>query len=191
MKYWILFGTCLTYALVRYTVFGDVQTVHIPSYIVNKALAFSSIFALLFAAVARKQSKREPARHWFAFFKASTALHILLSLALFSPAYFPKIFQDGKLTLYGELTLLFGVLGIFMFWSKRIVEFESPSAHEWIKRCAVVSLALHQLFLGLQGWFKPETWFGHMPPITLICFVGLCVVSIMQAVAFRKRNEAE
>ena len=192
MKYLWLFVCCFSYAIVRYNVFGDVHPSHIPSFIFNKAVAFSAIFALLFAALAGRRSKPVESRNWFSFFKAATAVHILLSLAMMSPIYYPKIFQDGRLSFFGELALLFGVLGIFMFWSKKIVEYDSPATLEWIKLGAIAALALHQLFLGLFGWLKPQGWsaYGYMPPITLVSFTVIVAILVLQIMEIRKRTFA-
>src|SRR3989338_7892142 len=68
-----------------------------------------------------------PTRKYFGLFGFGlAAMHVIISLLIFSPAYYPKFFaESGKLNMTGELSLLFGVLAFFIFLAAALTSIPS------------------------------------------------------------------
>ncbi len=183
MKLIAVFACSLVYAVLRYLVFGNVSIANLPCYGVNKAVALSSVVALCFAAFHARGSRADLERGWFASFKATMFLHVLLSLILFSPDYYPKMFSAGKMNAFGELFMLFGVLAIFLLVFRSIVR-EINVKTQTLQILLAAAIALHNFFLGIDGWLKWREWPGMMPPISMISFV----LSLMSIALFISSN---
>ena len=185
MKFFAIFVAALTYAMLRYIVFGNVPIENLPCFVANKAFALASVLALLLAAYFGFKKRSDFEREWFAFFKVTLFLHLALSFVLFSPQYYPKQFHDGRMTLFGELFMLFGVIALCNL-SMRVLVKEQLSTLQFMAALTPLAIALHQFFLGASGWLKWHEWFGHMPPISLIGFVVAMVTFVLQI----RRNTA-
>jgi DMSO/TMAO reductase YedYZ heme-binding membrane subunit len=192
---WILglWGACLIYAIVRYNVFKGVEWIHLPLYVVNKSFSFAGIGFLACSYLVGKWIKVYPGdvkrRRALAKFLGLTGFyllvsHVVMSLAMLSPFYYEKFYHEsGKLNLTGELTLLFGVLGIGFLAFPAIttipMAYEALGGERWqrAQRMGYWALALacgHTFTMGYAGWLDASTWPGSMPPITLLGFlVGL------------------
>lgn len=109
-------------------------------------------------------------------------VHILMSLLLFSPAYYGKFFlhpKEGssKLNSIGENSLFFAVLGTSLYIIMGICSLPSVAMHMTNKQWQVIYgpvawIALsfgtvHVLVMGVKGWDDQHKWPGNMPPITL------------------------
>ena len=188
---WLLgiWGVCLLYAIVRYNVFGGVEWVHLPLYVVNKSLAFGGVSFIAASYLSGKWIKAhagdEKRRRSLAKFLGLAGfyfigLHVFASLAMLSPVYYAKFFlETGKMNLTGELTVLFGVLGVGFLMFPAITTlplmFEALGGVRWqrAQRMGYWTLAMaaaHTLTMGWKGWLTPETWHGGLPPITMLGF---------------------
>lgn len=166
------------YAVIRYMVFGDVKISNAPVYIVNKALSMSSaVFLFLSAFVLRKQNLDASKLYGLAFFQCA-CLHIILSLAILSPVYYPKFFEDGKMNVTGELMILFGALAAYVFFLLRRFIKETSRVKTYT-RIGCLYLIAHLIFMGIPGWFKVQSWHGYMPPISLISGVAVLMALIV------------
>ena len=152
----ILAASC-GYALVRYVLFGGVAPAQIPAYVLNKGFALASVAALLWALRAGSADRAR----WLAFGVLSL-LHVYLSLALMSPAYYPAFFRGGRMGLTGESALLGGALAAVAY-ARREPRWTTLG-------CA--ALLLHLGAQGLPGWGQPRTWPALLPPISLLGFLG-------------------
>lgn len=159
----------MAYAILRYNVFGTVPLVQLPAYITNKALGMASALALLCAAVGHARSQPETLKRWAGVSFGLAAAHVMLSLALWSAEYYPKLFGFGMMNWSGEFTLLFGVLTAWLYGAMALFK---PKSFQKMRVLAARLLALHCLSLGVLGWLAPAKWFGGMPPISLICFLA-------------------
>jgi DMSO/TMAO reductase YedYZ heme-binding membrane subunit len=109
------------------------------------------------------------------------AVHAFFSLALLSPAYYAKYFDDGgRFNLQGELALAVGVLALFFLLSPAVTTLPMmPKALGGVRskrsqRAGYVALILvlaHLVVLGLKGWLAPKGWHGGLPPISLVAAV--------------------
>ncbi len=173
----LVFFVSLAYAVTRYNVFKGVPLDHLPMYVLNKVVSMTALFLIGLSHVsANNDLRRRAGMAGFAF----AGLHALLSQALLSPDYYPKLFavKEGLqgYALNGELALLSGSLGFFflvlMAWPKRPETAEGWfTALPWLVRGTLALVGLHCLFYGWSGWRTPSTWPGDLPPITLLSFL--------------------
>jgi hypothetical protein len=150
------------YAVVRYHVFKGVPWAHLPLYVLNKAVAWSSI--VLFAGAAWQAGRTSAglvANPLFDQGRALAGAHVLGSLAQFSPATYPAFFDAaGGLSFVGEFALFGGVLAT-------VGLLRASKAAAWLLLFPA-AVALHTALVGLPNWLSPAKWPGYMPPITLL-----------------------
>jgi len=190
-----VFLISVAYTIIRYNVFGGVGAEHIPLYIANKAIALAAAILIgisfIIGPFARFWPRifvpRLPLRKHFGLLGFGlAALHVLLSLIIFDPAYFPKFFAEGgKLTGQAELSMLFGGLAIFIFSIVSITSLPSveremdPKKWLFVQRLGYIAFALvmlHVFVMGYRGWLSPAGWPGGLFPISLISFVLIAFV---------------
>lgn len=198
----IIFLVVFAYAVIRYNVIKGVSWTLLPLYINNKALALA---AVVFIAISYALGSL--ARFWPKTFVSAlslrkffgllgfglAAVHSLVSLLIFTPAYYPKFFlSSGKLNLVGELSMLFGVLAFFVF---AIVALASVSAiaksmepERWlaVQRLGYLGLILvffHVFIMGFEGWLKPAGWPGGLLPISLVAAIVIALVLLLKITA--------
>lgn len=160
------------YAALRYNVFKGIAWEHLPLYVANKAVAWTSITLLAVAAVQAVARRQELlSSRYVAQSAALGAAHVLMTLVLLSPPRYPDLFDvTMQLTMVGELALLAGVIGAAcaaMVRRSRAAALLLP-----------VAVAGHCALLGARNWATPAKWPGNMPPITLICAVVAAVASV-------------
>lgn len=172
---------CVVYAIARYIVFGDVAIEQLPAFVANKGLSFSSAALLFLSAMMLFRSKAEPdsssrvlSLQFGRWAWHCVLLHVVLSLALLSPAYYGKFFEQGLLNLKGELIILFGVLAVYCFY-----RLQSLGENLLLKVLCSALLTAH--LLPMWGkWFSPQAWYGFMPPISMLS----CSLSVAALVIF-------
>ncbi|MBI2145038.1 hypothetical protein HYU18_01810, partial [Candidatus Woesearchaeota archaeon] len=100
----VAFIAALAYAVVRYHVIKGVPWDDFPLYILNKAVSLAAVFLIAmsyeFGPLARFLPRvfvpLLPARKYLGLLGFGlAAVHAVMSLLLFSPAYYPKFFSDG------------------------------------------------------------------------------------------------
>src|SRR5210317_1693686 len=100
----VIFGASLAYAVVRYHLAGEVDWRHLPLFILNKATSLAAVLfvasSYLIGKIIRWHDHDRALRlvvikfcGLMGFFLA--AVHACFSLALLSPAYYAKYFDDG------------------------------------------------------------------------------------------------
>lgn len=196
------------YAVIRYNVIKGVPWVELPLYISNKAISLSAVMfiALSYAlgSLARFWPKTfVPALNMRKFFGllgfGLAALHGLISLLIFTPAYYPKFFlETGKLNLVGELSMLFGVLAFFVFALVAISSIpavaKSMEPERWLamQRIGYFGLVLvffHVFSMGLEGWLKPSGWPGGLLPISLVAASVIALALLVKIAAIVSPKE--
>lgn len=187
----VIFGLALTYSICRYHIFNGVGWSHFPLYIFNKATALGAILFIscsyLIGKVIRVYESEKDKKLVLIKFCgligfSLAAIHAFVSLLLFSPEYYSKFFLDsGKLNLIGELSMIFGVLSLWCLSITAIASlpfmYNALGVERWQRgqRLGYVTLFLaagHVLFMGFSSWLKPESWPGHLPPISLVAFIA-------------------
>ena len=109
-----------------------------------------------------------------------------MALLLFTPDYYPKMFEaEGRLNLTGELSLAFGVISLWFLTITAITSvpfiYEAVGVDRWKRgqRMGYICLALaggHVFVMGIAGWLKPAGWHGYLPPISLLAFILVMIV---------------
>ena len=165
----VLFFT-FAYAVLRYAGFANVSPVHIPVYLLNKALSMTAAYSLLMASLALVRSQKEPFDFWRKACMNLVFIHVLLSLAMYNKAYFPKFFAGEMMSLTGELTLLMGALAVYCFWRQLTFEMK-PRVRKFLMLSACALVASHLFIMGYDGWLTVQKWNGGLPPITLLSFL--------------------
>ena len=188
------FGFSLAYAVVRYHLAGDVEWRHFPLFILNKATSLAAVILVassyLIGKVIRWHDHDKALRlvvikfcGLMGFFLAG--VHAFFSLALLSPAYYGKYFDEvGRLNLQGEIAMSVGVLALFCLLGPAVTTLPMmPKAIGGVRwkrnqRLGYVALAfvvVHLVFLGFKGWLAPGGWHGGMPPISLVAVVAALI----------------
>jgi len=168
------------YALVRYIIFKHVAFAQLPLYVTNKAIALSAIIFIAAATLKTKNNGPDTKLYLSSFGFFLALIHVIISIILLEPDYFPKLFAGGKFNIFGELSILFGILAFTAF----IILLISTTTREYLKdilkRIAspdfinilgLLFLVFHTFLLGIKGWMTPKQWPGYLPPITLLGFI--------------------
>lgn len=189
----------------RYNIIKGLPYNTIPLYVSNKAIALTALFFIVFS-----YALGSLARFWRFFVPylalrknfgligfGFAAVHSVISLLLFTPAYYPKFFTPmGTLTTEGMLSILFGVLAFIIFSIVAIASIPSVEAtlgyKKWqmIQRTGYVGLLivmLHVIFMGWKGWLHPADWQG-MLPMSLIAFLLIFIVLFLRLVVLLKKR---
>jgi len=206
----VVFGGSVLYAIARYHLTGDVEWRHFPVFILNKA---TSLAAVIFVAASYLVGK---IIRWYDHDKrlrlvvikfcglmgfSLAAIHALLALSIWNPAYFAKYFDDvGQLNLQGELGMAAGVVALFFLTSPAISTLpmmpKALGGKRWkrAQRMGYVSLVLvvvHLVVLGVKGWLKPQAWPAGLPSISLLAFIAALVPLIVKRNLIYERRKRE
>lgn len=167
----------LTYSILRYHVFGTVEWSQLPLYVLNKAVSWTGLTLL---ALAYMRRDRSAAREFGVLGAFLAGGHVVMSLAMLSPAYYAKLFEGARLSGWGSGVVLAGVSAAMVLALPAIATL--PGVHaalgeaRWLRwqRAGYWTLALaaaHCALLGWKGWLTPGAWQGGLPPITLLGFL--------------------
>ena len=168
---WGITAASLAYATLRYNVFKGVAWSDWPVFVLNKAIALSSLL-LLVAWILRN---RRPAEASGAPLLAAASMlalaHAGLSLIVLTPAYFPAFFEESRLSWQAGVALALGVATAI-----RLSVVARPG-HAHLSRLRGLGLiacaaGCHAALFGYSSWFTPTAWPGSLPPITLVSFAA-------------------
>jgi len=197
----ISFIIIFSYSILRYNVFKAVPLDQIPLYIFNKAIALTSVviigLSFLIGPLARFWPNRFVPKLYLRKYLGVlgfgiAALHGIISLLIFNSAYYPKFFTEaGKLNLTGELSMLFGILSIFIFSAVAVTSLPSvekemhPKQWKFVQRMgylAFVLTLLHVTVMGWRGWLNPANWPGGLLPISMLAAAVIILILVMRVV---------
>ncbi|MBT9560416.1 MAG: hypothetical protein IV100_30605 [Myxococcales bacterium] len=170
---WVALAVASGYALLRYCVFGDVSFRHAPLFVLNKAVAWAALTLLVVGLAGARWPPRFGRWPRSSLVRRAVALgraHVVASLVLVGPAYYPTLYDpDGRMNVAGELLIASGVFAVAYPILK------SP----WARVAIVATLALHAGALAAATGYAPEQWPGGMPPISwwslLVALIGLAL----------------
>jgi len=182
----------LSYAIIRYNIFKGVPWVDLPLYVVNKGVALSSIILFSLYRIISLKSKSTDSKILKVYAMILGLLHLLISLIILSPSYFPKFYTEFKLNIIGELSLFFGVIAfaiILLISSNDLMKDvkDSGKINPNIGKYFLVFIAAHLFVMGYKGWLDPSSWPGWMPPITLLAFI-IAITPMLYKVILKKNN---
>ena len=181
---------CLSYSILRYNIYSDVPWIDLPLFVFNKSLALCSL--ILFAHFQYSKSKpnsgeKKYLREYAIIF---IVLHILISVLILNPEYYPKFFLLQKLNITGVLSIFFGILafGLLLPLINKNGFREIYNRFKSKQNVAIIFFTLtaaHVVIMGIKGWFEPSTWPGGLPPITLLSFI-VALFPLIYNLIFRK-----
>ncbi len=160
----------LVYAVIRYAGFGHVSLIHVPAYIMNKAISMTAAEALFMATLGLMRADKDTVRFWMNVCSQLVFVHIFLSLGILSKGYFAGFFDGDKMSLTGEVVLLMGVLAVYCFWRLQTAEIK-PAVRRTLTILTCALVAGHLFAMGFDGWLQVQKWNGGLPPITLLSFL--------------------
>ena len=172
MKNTRIFILCSTFAytLLRYVGFGEVDMTQIPVFLINKSISMSSVVFLFLSAYHTYKNQITESKFWGRDALYSAILHILFSVSILSASYYSKLFLENRLTLQGGLFIFFGICAIFLFIVHKNPELKDKDCRTYCQLAALCLLG-HLFFLGYSGWFNIDSWYGYLPPISLLSFL--------------------
>jgi hypothetical protein len=186
-KIWIfltVIAFCAIYATLRYIVFKGVEIAHFPLYITNKIISWASIIFIAISYLIRKsgdQAVHKDLAKWTGLVGFMMVIgHIIISLAILGPAYFPKFYSGEQMNFSAEFSMLGGVIAFFAFAIPAInsvsvirlsLHPETWQSRQKIGYVGLLFAAAHTAFMGYSGWFDISSWPGYLPPITLIATI--------------------
>ena len=207
--FFAVFGLSLAYAVVRYHLAGPVEWRHFPLFILNKATSLAAVILVassyLVGKVIRWYDQDKALRlvvikfcGLMGFFLAG--VHAFFSLALLSPAYYGKYFDEaGRLNLQGEIAMSVGVLALFCLLGPAVTTLPMmPKAiggvrwkrNQRLGYVALLLVVVHLTFLGFSGWLAPGDWHGAIPPISLVAVVVALVPLLVKRKWEHEKQEA-
>ncbi len=184
----------LLYAVLRYHVAGPVPWKDLPFFILNKGISLSAfiLLTLNFGLGPLSNLGIKVPEGWLGARKALgmtgfllVLIHALMSFMLFTPAVYAQFFAaDGTLTLTAGLSMLGGVLAFVVLWAYNL-SFqtflrEDQAFIRFITSrnfllAAMILGGVHLLFMGYEGWLRPQGWYGGLPPISLVAFACFAI----------------
>ena len=178
---WGITGASIAYATLRYNVLKGVAWSDWPVFVLNKAIALSSLLLLVVWVLRARRGARAPQEALLAAAARMMLAHVGLSLVLLTPVYFPAFFAEGRLTWQAGAALLLGVAAAMGL----SVASRSGSGHGASRRAlGIVAFAAgsHAALFGYASWLTPATWPAYLLPITLLSFAA-GVVGIVAALS--------
>jgi len=197
----IVFIVTFSYSILRYNILKQVPVDQIPLYIFNKAISLTSVIIIVFSFIlgplARFWPNKFVPKLYFRKYLGVlgfgiAALHAFISLLIFNLSYYPRFFlEDGKLNLTGELSMLFGILAIFIFSAVATTSLPSveklmhPKQWKFVQRLGYLALILvlfHLVVMGWGGWINTAGWPSGLLPISLIAAGVIILVLILRVI---------
>ena len=189
----VVFGASLGYAVIRYHLVKDVEWVHFPLFILNKATSLAAVIFIACSYLIGKRIKwhnHDPVMRLVVVKFCGlmgfgmAGIHAFFCFCLLRPSYFAKYFAaDGRLNLTGELGVAVGVVALWALASPAIATLpmmpKALGGQRW-KRAqrlgylALILVVVHLVALGLKGWMAPAKW-SWMPPISLFAVLAALV----------------
>lgn len=149
------------YAYFRYVFFKGVEHEFLWPYIFNKAVSLSIM--ILWSLQTLRFLKIDPF-----YFKGMIIIHILISLWLLSPEYYPSFYSADSILKIKALSIIgFGIIGSLVAFGFRY-SFLSNYSTQFKASVFGSVILLHNSVMGFERWLMPEQWPRMMPPITLI-----------------------
>ncbi len=176
----------LAYALIRYAGFGHVPLIHVPVYIMNKAICMTAVESLLMASFGFLRAQKDTVRFWTNACSQLVFVHVILSLGILSKGYYVNFFNGDKMNVTGELVLLMGVLAVSCFWRLQKTGIEPP-VRRTLAVLACTFVASHLFAMGFSDTLQVQKWNGGLPPMSMLSFF----LAISSLIAFLRAKDTD
>ncbi len=179
------------YAVLRYNIFKHVEFAQLPLYVTNKSFALSAVILVCLATIKSEKYGRDFSVYLSTAGYLIALTHMLITFILINPEYYPNLFASGKLNVFGEMSLLFGVLTftgftflvIFMITRDYYRNlFGQIFTINFLNLLALTFLGFHTLLLGIKTWGSPNTWPAMLPPISLLGFLAAIITIVKRLI---------
>lgn len=177
----------ISYAILRYNIFGQIPWKDLPFYVMNKAVSLTAIILYTISPISKFLNKnrtqipekRIDTNNTIEGISFSLIIvHVFLSLMLFKPEIFAKFFEkNGTVNLLGGISMITGIISFVLFCGIKLNSLSNIKRNnilyfsKFSLNVIMVFIMAHLFFMGYKGWITPEKWQGGMPPISLIAFV--------------------
>lgn len=185
IRFTLLLLLAEVYTLVRYHVLKGLPLAQWPFFLNNKALSLTALLLIAWSLVPSQRAGRQGQRLRATMGRVGLGLalvHGALSLVLLHPLNYPGFFNFARaLNPKGQLSLGLGVASMGCLIASAVLFRNGRAAPELnrsrvhpsaLVRCGLAAAAGHVATMGFQGWMKPASWPGGMPPITLLAFLA-------------------
>lgn len=183
----LMFG--FGYSILRYHIAGPVPWKDLSFFTLNKGICLSAfvLLAMNFSFGPAKNIGLPVPGGWL---NARMAIgitgflliliHVLMSMLLFSPSIYGQFFEENAtITLTGGLSMFAGIIAFVILWGYNL-SFKTNLREDRVfiafitsRRFLLVAMLFtgaHLLFMGYEGWLRPNGWHGGLPPISLVSF---------------------
>lgn len=175
----ILFALFYSYAVIRYQFGKNLWELSDYFYTLNKAIAWLAGTLVCLTLLSQRQlDSFMLSRKGIGLTGYFLALiHITSSFILLSPCYFPTFYNNHELSLFGWISISFGILTGFFFTLAFLgsINLIHPSNIKFGK-LGILCNFLHVFNIGFLKWFPMQEWTFYMPPITLLFVIEVLVV---------------
>jgi hypothetical protein len=177
----------ISYAILRYNVFGTVPWSGLPFFVMNKAISLTAIilFTIGFVLKPKYKNRVGVAQKWLDISKIIEnitflfiVIHVLMSLMLFKSEIFAKFFEEnGTLSLIGGLSMIAGIISFVLLCEIKLNSISKIKINyrllilPKVLNVTMLFIIIHLFFMGYSGWITIAKWHGGMPPISLIAFL--------------------
>lgn len=177
----------MSYAILRYNIFGQIPWKDLPFYIMNKAVSLSAIILFTISSISKFLNKnktqipeeRMEINNTIEGISFSLiTVHVFLSLMLFKPEILAKFFEeDGTVNLFGSISMIAGIISFVSLCGVKLSSLLNTKGNnrlyffQFSLNVIMAFIIAHLFFMGYKGWITPDKWYGGMPPISLIAFV--------------------
>lgn len=191
----IEFFCIFLYAIVRYNFAQDVGFDRILFFVINKAIAYSALFAICVAVIMSNLKainihldeniiRKKKDFGLIGFYLA--IVHVIVSLRHLNQINYPKLFDEsGNFSFYGTSALIAGIIAFIFLSTLKIVSIDevkiklTPNFTNKTMKLVYVVLffvLVHNFFIGSKSWLHIEKWAWYMPPITLMSAISIVIV---------------
>ena len=192
------------YSILRYNVIGNVPWRDVPFFILNKGISLAALILLIFnfslgplkqLGITLPNQLLDARKSLGVVGFVLTFTHLIMSVAILNPSYYPSFFYDeGLLNARGGLSLLAGVLS-FVFLLIYYISFKPDLKKQYkiiriitsreVILCVLFFIGAHLFFFSYPGWITVYKWQGGLPPISLISFIILITGLVINLIGRR------
>lgn len=176
------------YATLRYNLFKGVPWSEWPGYVANKVLAVAGLLLLALAAWRKLRGGAGSSSVVMSWAGTLILAHVVLTIGLFTPVHYDRLFSNGRLAAIGGWSLLTGAvaLGLLELGARRAPTWSRPAGLAAMAALLGLS-AIHTAAPGLKGWLDVSAWPGGLPPLTMLASVPAVIVAAAVARACRSQ----
>lgn len=189
-----IFILSYSYALVRYHIGKNIPFSDFL-FIVNKSISWTAFLLISITIIPKSFFKKNHLkRKYFGLIGyAFAVLHLILNLILLNKNHYPSLYVNDVFNLKFYVISLIGLISFVIFSvvfliSLNIIKTKNRDKSLKLGFYGILILAFHPMIMGIQNWFKPNTWPYFLPPITLLCVLFLILFLLLRYIPTLKNQ---